>query len=105
MKRYKKWFHRWFMRAPDKSERKILISILSILIILCSLAYFSHRNSRQVIQATEKIEHAQEIKCHVEKILAVSTDLTSGARGYALSGDKQFLERLARDGLLPFCNT
>jgi PAS domain S-box-containing protein len=85
-------FRKWFMRAPDKSERKILFSVLSILIILCSLAYFSHTNSLQIIRSSEKIEHAQEIKFHIEKIIAVSTDLTSGARGYVLSGNEQFLE-------------
>jgi hypothetical protein len=59
MKWYSKWFHKWFMRAPDKSERKILFSVLSILIILCSLAYFSHRNSTQMIRSAEAVEHSQ----------------------------------------------
>jgi PAS domain S-box-containing protein len=80
------------MRAPDKSERKILIAVLSILIILSSLAYFSHENSKGVIVSALDIERSQEIKFHVEKIIAVSTDLTSGARGYVLTGDENFLE-------------
>jgi PAS domain S-box-containing protein len=92
MRWYSRWFHRWFMRAPDKSERKILFSVLSILIILCSLAYFSHRNSQQLIRSSEEVEHSQEVKYNIEKIIAVSTDLTSGARGYVLSGDEHFLE-------------
>jgi PAS domain S-box-containing protein len=84
-------FKRWFMRAPDKSERKILFSVLSILMILCSLAYFSHKNSLQIIRSAERIEQLQEVKFHIEKIVAVSTDMTSGARGFVLSGNDDFV--------------
>jgi PAS domain S-box-containing protein len=84
-------FRKWFMRAPDKSEKKILFSVLSILIILCSLAYFSHNNSQQIIRSSDKIEHSQQIKFHIERIVAVSTDMSSGARGFLLSGNEEFL--------------
>jgi len=80
------------MKAFSKSERKILVSILSILIVLCSLAYLSHRNSTRVLASAEEVDHAQEVKYHIEQLLAVSVDLETGARGYVITGDERYLE-------------
>src|SRR6185436_6868978 len=80
------------MKTFSKSEKKILLSLLSILIILCSLAYFSHKNSNRVLSSAEEIDHAQEFKYHIEQLLAVAVDLETGARGYVITADEQFLE-------------
>src|SRR2546429_9989953 len=80
------------MKAFTKSERKILVSVLSILIILCSLAYFSHRNSSRVLSSAEEVDHAQEIKYHIEQLLAISIDMETGARGYVITRDENYLE-------------
>jgi two-component system NarL family sensor kinase len=80
------------MKAFTKSERKILISVLSILIILCSLAYLSHRNSNRMLGSAEQVDRAQEIKYHIEQLIAVSADLETGARGYVITGDENYLE-------------
>src|SRR5436190_16781849 len=80
------------MKAFTKSERKILLSLLSILIILCSLAYFSHRNSNRVLSSAEEVDHAQEIKYHIEQVLSVSIDMENGARGFVITGDEKYLE-------------
>lgn len=80
------------MKAFTKSERKILVGLLSILIILCSLAYFSHRNSSRVLTSAEEVDHAQEFKYHIEQLLAVSIELETGARGYVITGEERYLE-------------
>src|SRR6185369_2160616 len=80
------------MKAFTKSEKKILFSLLSLLIILCSLAYFSHRNSSRVLSSAEEVNHAQEIKYHIEQLLAVSIDMETGARGFVITGDESYLE-------------
>lgn len=80
------------MKAFTKSERKILFSLLSILIILSSLAYFSHRNSKRVLISAEEVEQAQEIKYHIGQLLAVSIDMENGARGYVITGNESYLE-------------
>ncbi|MEO5572676.1 MAG: CHASE3 domain-containing protein [Bacteroidia bacterium] len=85
--------HRLLKTAhPTKAEKKILISLLSILIILCTLTFLSHRNSKRVISSAEEVDRSQEIKYHIEQVLAVATDLETGARGYVITGDEQYLE-------------
>ncbi|MCX6291975.1 MAG: CHASE3 domain-containing protein [Bacteroidetes bacterium] len=80
------------MKPLSKSEKKILVSLLSILIILCSLAFFSHRNSNRVLESAAEVDRSQEIKYHIEQLLAVAIDLETGARGYVLTGDENYLE-------------
>jgi len=80
------------MRAISKSEKKILISILSILIILCSLTYFSHRNSQRVIRTADEVNRSQEIKFQVGQVLASSVDVETSARGFVITGDEKYLE-------------
>ncbi|MEP7170806.1 MAG: hypothetical protein ABI855_15665, partial [Bacteroidota bacterium] len=66
---------------PTKAEKKILISLLSILTILCTLTYLSHRNSQRVISSSEEVERSQEMKYHIAEVVALCTDLETGARG------------------------
>ncbi|MFI5218621.1 MAG: CHASE3 domain-containing protein, partial [Bacteroidia bacterium] len=77
---------------PTKAEKKILVGLLSILIILCTLTFLSHRNSKRIISSAEAVDRSQEIKYHIEQVLAVATDLETGARGFVITGDEQYLE-------------
>lgn len=77
---------------PTKAEKKILVGLLSILIILCTLTFLSHRNSKRVISSAEEVEHSQEIKYHIQEILSYSADLETGARGYIITGDASYLD-------------
>ncbi|HKR05011.1 MAG TPA: PAS domain S-box protein [Bacteroidia bacterium] len=87
------FLHRFLKTAhPTKAEKKILVGLLSILIILCTLTYLSHRNSKRVISSAEAVERSQEIKYHIEQVLAVITDFESTARGYVITGDEKYLE-------------
>src|SRR6185295_11067141 len=80
------------MFALNATEKKILVAILSILLVLCTMAYFSHRNSQKLILSSEKIEQAEEIKYHIKEVLAVSVDMETGVRGYVITGDEKYLE-------------
>src|SRR6185295_6026284 len=87
------FLHRFLKTAhPTKAEKKILVGLLSILIILCTLTYLSHRNSQRVISSAEAMERSQEIKYHIEQLLAEITDYESVARGYVITGDEKYLE-------------
>jgi|GEM_PF-3150727 len=87
------FLHRFLKTAhPTKAEKKILVALLSILMILCTLTYLSHRNSQRVISSAEAMERSQEIKYHIEQLLAEITDYESVARGYVITGDEKYLE-------------
>jgi PAS domain S-box-containing protein len=90
------FLHRFLKTAhPTKAEKKILVALLSILIILCTLTYLSHRNSKRVISSAEAVDRSQEIKYHIEQILAEVMAFETGARGYIITGDMQYFEPAA----------
>jgi PAS domain S-box-containing protein len=80
------------IKSTKKSERKILIGLLSMLTILISITLLTHRNSRRVITSAEAVDHSQEIKYHFEQIIALASEIESGSRGYVITGDEKFLE-------------
>jgi len=76
----------------SKAETKILVTVLSILIGLCTLAFFAHRNSKRLIESSERIELAEDFKNHIKEVLSISMNMESGVRGFVLTGDEQYLE-------------
>jgi two-component system, NarL family, sensor kinase len=80
------------MRALDKSEKKVLTAFLFILLALGFLAFFSNHNSRRFIRSAEDVDRSQEIKFHLEKAFAMSSDMAAAARGYVISGDEKYIE-------------
>ncbi len=80
------------MLSLTKSEKKILLAVLSILLGLCTLAYFAHHNSQRLIISSEKIEQSEEIKFHIKEILSISVDMETGVRGYVVTGDESYME-------------
>jgi len=86
------------IKSFKKSERKILIGLLSILIILTTITFLTHRNSRRVISSAESVDLSQEIKYHFEQVLALTTDIETGSQGYVITGDEKYLE-LTNEGI------
>src|SRR3990172_2580446 len=80
------------IKSFKKSERKILIGLLSIFTILISITFLTHRNSKRVIASAEAVDRSQEIKYHFEQILALAADIEAGSRGYVITGDVKYLE-------------
>jgi len=80
------------IKSFKKSERKILIGLLSIFTILISITFLTHRNSKRVIASAEAVDRSQEIKYHFEQILALAADIEAGSRGYVITGDEKYLE-------------
>jgi PAS domain S-box-containing protein len=80
------------MRALDNSEKKIFGAFLFILATLGFLAIFSTRNSRSVMESVEDIDASQEIKYHLEKAFSMTSDMAASARGFAISGNENYLE-------------
>ena len=77
--------------ALTKAEKKIIVSVLSILTAMCTLAYVAHKKSKQLISSSEKIEQADEIKYRIKEIATISVDMESGVRGFIMTGDESYL--------------
>jgi len=80
------------MFGLSKPEKKILIPVLSILLGLCTLAYYAHRYSSRLIAASQAIEQEEEIKDHIKEILSTSVEMENNVHSYVLTGDEHFLE-------------
>ncbi len=80
------------IKSFKSSEKKILIGLLSILTILVAITFLTHRNSKRVIASAEMVDRSQEIKYHIEQVLAEITGIETGVRGYVITGDKEYLE-------------
>src|SRR6188472_228021 len=81
------------MFGLSKPEKKILIPVLSILLGLCTLAYYAHRYSSRFIASSQSIEQEQTIKHHIQGILSLSIDMDNSVQNYVLTGDEQYLGR------------
>src|SRR5689334_12011900 len=80
------------IKSFKKSERKILIGLLSILTILVTITFLTHRNSKRVIASAEQVDRSQEIKYHIEQVLAEIISIETAARGYVITGDHEYLK-------------
>ena len=78
--------------ALTAAEKKIIVSVLSILTGMCTLAFLAHRKSQQLISSSEKIEQADEIKYRIKEIASISVDMESGVRGFIMTGDESYLQ-------------
>lgn len=80
------------IKSFKKSERKILIGLLSILTILVTITFLTHRNSKRVVASAEQVDRSQEIKYHIEQVLAEIISIETAARGYVITGDASYLQ-------------
>jgi PAS domain S-box-containing protein len=80
------------MFGLSKAEKKILIPVLSILLGLCTLAYFANRYSSRLIAASQAIEQEEEIKDHIKEVLSLSVEMENNVHSYVLTDDEHFLE-------------
>jgi PAS domain S-box-containing protein len=79
------------MFGLSKPEKKILIPVLSILLGLCTLAYYAHRYSSRLITASQSIEQEEEIKHHLREVLSGTVDMENDVHNYLLTGDNKFI--------------
>lgn len=80
------------IKSFKKSEKKILLGLLSILIILVTITFLTHRNSKRVIASAEMVDRSQEIKYHIEQVLGEIISIETAARGYVITGDAEYLK-------------
>src|ERR1041385_3451113 len=80
------------IKSFKSSEKKILIGLLSILTILVTITFLTHRNSKRVIASAEQVDRSQEIKYHIEQVLAEIISIKTATRGYVITGDLEYLK-------------
>jgi len=79
------------MFGLSKPEKKILIPVLSILLGLCTLAYYAHRYSSRLIAASQAIEQEEEIKHHIREVSAIAVEMENSVQDFVITGNEQYL--------------
>ena len=73
-------------------ERKILTGFIVCAIILFGVAIFSFNNSKKYIESNVLVDHSNQVVYQFEQILTSTINAESGARGFVISGDNNFLD-------------
>jgi PAS domain S-box-containing protein len=73
-------------------DKRILIGFLLALFILSWLAISSYFNTRKLISSSERVAHTFDVLYNTERVLAITTNIELGQRGYTITGNPSFLQ-------------
>lgn len=73
-------------------ERKILTGFIVCAFILFGVAIFSFNNSKKFIESNALVDHSNQVVFQFEQILISTINAESGARGFVISGNNNFLD-------------
>jgi PAS domain S-box-containing protein len=73
-------------------NKRILAGFLIAIGVLAWLAIYAFNNTREMISSSRWVAHTNEVLYNAERILVVCVNIEIGQRGYALTGNSQFLE-------------
>jgi len=72
--------------------RKILTGFIICGIILLGVAVFSFKNSEKFIASNAWVDHTNKVLSEFEQILVYSIDAETGARGFVITGEENYME-------------
>lgn len=64
---------------------------LAILLVI-TVGVISYRNATRFVETTGQVAHTHEAHAQLEEVLSQLKDIEDGARGYVITGDKDYLE-------------
>jgi PAS domain S-box-containing protein len=74
--------------VPKENVPRILLAFILALIAACVALWWG--NTHRLGRATDWVRHTESVEQRLETLKGVLTELESGARGYALSGEQAF---------------
>lgn len=77
-------------------NKRILIYFFLALALLVWLAFYSFLRAKKHTAAGQKVVQSHKILYHAERVLAVASGMELGQRGFALTGNEEFLEPFSR---------
>jgi PAS domain S-box-containing protein len=73
-------------------HKKVSLGFITAILIISWLALAAYQNNKKSANAARWISHTNRVLFHSEQILALTVDVESGQRGFALTGIEEFLE-------------
>lgn len=85
-------------RYPNKItiEQKLFAGLTISAIIIIFISFLSFSNLESMHDAADKVKHTYIVKNKIEDVLTSIIDIETSARGFALSGNDQFLEPMVK---------
>jgi PAS domain S-box-containing protein len=82
-------------------EWKLVAVMGFIILIMAASFYMFNRTNSDFIEDTASVDHARQVLAEAEQVMSLSKDIQSGARGYIITGNEEFLEpyRMAVDSV------
>jgi PAS domain S-box-containing protein len=72
-------------------QLKLRVGLLIIIIITTLLIVQGYRNYQKVLETSLWVSHTQEVLFENEDVLTALVDMETGARGYAITGNEEYL--------------
>lgn len=82
---------------PLAFEKKLPIILLFAFLMLATIGYFSYRSTASLKNAVEWQKRTQAVLLKLDDTLADAVNIESGARGFVITGDDNFLEPFQND--------
>lgn len=73
-------------------DKRILIGFLLAMFILSWLAISSYFNTQKLVQSSAMVAHTLDVLYNTERVLAITTNIELGQRGYTITGNENFLQ-------------
>ena len=73
-------------------ERKLPLILLLALLMLAAVGFFSYRSTQSLKNAVGWQSHTQDVLIKLNETLISALDVETGGRGFALTGNENFLE-------------
>ncbi|MCE3296057.1 MAG: histidine kinase [Crocinitomicaceae bacterium] len=73
-------------------SRKILTGFIACALVLLGVAIFSFRNSAKLLDSNAWVTHTHQVLFEFNQLMMASVDAETGARGYVITGNEDFLE-------------
>jgi PAS domain S-box-containing protein len=73
-------------------HRKVWMGFIAAIGLIAWLAFSSYIQNKRFTETSRWLAHSNRVLYHTEQILTLTIDLEAGQRGYALTGNDEFLE-------------
>src|SRR4051794_20962049 len=78
------------------TSKVMSLAIIVIALVIALVLFISIRQSQQVSDTADTVARTEEIRLHSEQLILSVLDNETGARGFVITGQHQFLEPLKR---------
>lgn len=75
---------------------KIAAGFAAALVVMAAIGIYSYRSTAQFVQNTSTAAHSRRVLQELTEVLSLAQDLETGARGYAVTGNDEYLEPYLR---------